>query len=201
MAGGPRRPPTSGARATGAAIRGQPCRGRSRFADRVAGPPSGTGRWPSLVAHDVAGDTGRLGKFDPDRAADLTAAAAVLSRTAQDRRPGRAPGPQRAGTGGAAAVFVWRSRPTSRRSALPLSWPSYSGSGGGRGAHRAVGEPSGGRPGQPRRGRPTPGRLDWSGYGQQPLVPDRARGATRTAPRPTHSRPATTREDGRDAGR
>ena len=43
--------------------------------------------------------------------------------------------------------------------------------------------------------------LDWSGYGQQPLVPDLARGVSTTVPRPTYSRSPTTREDGRDAGR
>ena len=174
--------------------------GAQQFADRVAGPIVGNRALASLVAHDVAGTLAAWARFDPERATELTAAAAVLARTSQDRRPGRAPGPQRAGTGGAAAVFLMAAADKPAISAAALMAQLIRTAEAIAGCHRAVAN----HRDADRVSRDVVARLralNWSGYGQQPLVPDRARGVGTTVPRPTYSRSPTTREDGRDAGR
>ena len=169
-----------------------------KFAERIAtGAPSRA--LASLVAHDVAGTLAAWAKFDPDRAADLTAAAAVLSRTAQDRRAGRAPRPgRRAGTGSAAAVFaVAKAADRPAISAALLMAQLVRAAEAVAAAHRAgANHREADRISTDVVGRLS--RMDWSGYGQRQEPSPATRAPLQPAP---HTSRASNREDGRDGGR
>ena len=173
----------------------------SKYADKAVRAAKLSPAATRMVARDISGVLGSWATFDAVRAADLTAAAAVMSRTAQERRPGLSAGASRrrgATAGGAAAVFaVAKAADRPAISAALLMAQLVRAAEAVAAAHRAGGNlREADRIGTDVVGRLS--RMDWSGYNQRqdPAVPTRAP----LQPAPYTSR-ASNREDGRDAGR